>query len=87
MELSEYAINDEGSLVYIPKYSQTDSPRTYKVWGIGEWGLIHGVGAYINREQYYRKGHKIHIIDVPSYYDYIKYYNNLNKFRDGFKDD
>lgn len=85
MELSEYAINDKGDLVYIPPFRQDKSPRTYMVWGISKWGFVHGVGSYINRHTYHEDC-VIHQINSPSYEEIVKYYEDLNRFRNGRND-
>ena len=69
MELSKYAINSEGRLVYVGHLD-----LTYTVWGIGEYGLCHGAGAYLKRTK-----DQI-VINEPTYQEMERHFDNLDKF-------
>lgn len=69
METTKYAIDIEGRLVYVGH-----EEKTYSVWGIGQYGLCHGVGAYLKRTQ-----DQI-VINEPTYQEMERYFDNLDEF-------
>ena len=69
MELTQYAIDSEGKLVYVGVKG-----KTYTVWGIGEYGLCHGVGAFFKRTSAQI------LINKPDYNEIQRYYDNLDEF-------
>lgn len=69
METTKYAIDSEGRLVYVGH-----GEKTYTVWGVGEYGLCHGAGAYLKRTQ-----DQI-VINEPTYQEMERYFDNLDKF-------
>jgi len=70
MELSHYAIDSNGVLVYHSFVSHNN----YIVWGVGRYGLLHGVGAYLTRDN------KSFIINPISLMDIEAYYKGFDKF-------
>ena len=93
MELSQYSIGEDGSIFYSPPESRRKDgtislpERHYRVWGVSKHGFHHGIGAYLSRERLIEKGLNIKIIYEPSFLEIDKYYNDLYKFRDFFRDD
>ena len=69
MNNTKYAIDGRGKLVYLGT-----NDTTYTVWGIGEYGLLHGVGFYQKREDCKR-----FVFDKPDYLEIERYYDNLDK--------
>lgn len=74
MELTSYAIDKDNRLVYVGH-----NDKGYLVWGIGEHGLRHGVGAYLKRHDDANKGYPAFKIDEPTYREIEEYYNSLDK--------
>jgi len=73
MELSDYAVNKDGRLV---KTFKTLEDKL--VWGVGEYGLLHGVGSYLSLGIKPSKG-DFHILVKPTEDDINKYYEDLNR--------
>ena len=69
MKTTQYAINSEGRLVYVGAKG-----KTYTVWGIGQYGLCHGAGAYLKRTE-----DQI-VINKPTYQEFERYFDNLDEF-------
>lgn len=69
-ELTRYAIDETGKLAYIG-YNN----RAYYIWGIGDYGLLHGVGSFLKRETL---PFNPFIIYEPSFDEIENYYKNLD---------
>lgn len=67
---SNYAVNSQGKLVY------SNRDKDYTVWGISEFGFVHGAGSYVKR---YDHKNVIQIDTVPTE-EIEKYYRLLDKF-------
>lgn len=75
--MSNYAVDVDGRLVYTT--TRNDKINNYIVWGIGENGLLHGVGAFLSRENFKLKGFHFAVINEPTYKEIEDYYKNLDK--------
>lgn len=75
--MSNYAVDVDGKLVYTT--TRGEITNNYIVWGIGENGFLHGVGAYLSRLDYNIKGFDFIMINKPTYDEIDNYYKKLDK--------
>lgn len=69
---SNYVIDCDGIL----KYTGTSTEHT--VWGVGEFGMLHGAGSYLKRDTL---GIDYFTFDKPAYDEIERYYVLLDKLR------
>jgi len=50
-DLSDYIVKENGEIFYFPR-PLTEKEIHYRVWAIGNYGFIHGVGSYIKKETF-----------------------------------
>ena len=81
-ELLKYAVNEAGTLVYVGH-----GDKQYRVWGVGEFGLLHGTGAYLSYDEDCAKQglNRGFIFDKPTFDEIEQYYKNIDKFYRGLR--
>lgn len=80
----KYAVDQNGRLVMTT--TRGGKTNNYIVWGIGQNGLMHGVGAFLNRETYKSQGIEFSVINEPTFQEIEDYYKSLDRLWGGMKE-